>query len=181
MAGHLVTVHVYVVGPTDERPYLTLITSGMSELAMTVPEGHGISPYAELMLCLPSDWPVQDAGLPDAPMAWPVGVLKEAARLPHAYGTWLGPWHSIPNGDPATPYAPETAFSGLVVTPMINVQPEARVIEVGDGTTISLLAVVPLHQAELELKLTQGTNALIAALDRGRVTELLDPARPSFA
>ncbi|MFB6721297.1 hypothetical protein ACFCV3_14090 [Kribbella sp. NPDC056345] len=68
VVGHLVTVHVYVIAPTAERPYQTLITSGMSERPMAVP-----------------------------------------------------------------------------------------------------------------LKLSQGTDALIAALDRGRVTELLDPARPSFA
>ena len=58
MASHLVAVHVYVVAPTEERPYRTLITSGMSELPMTVPEGHDISPYAELMLSLPADWPL---------------------------------------------------------------------------------------------------------------------------
>ena len=48
-----------------------------------------------------------------------------------------------------------------------------------DGRTISLLAVVPLHQAELDLKLTEGTDALLNAFDRVRVTELLDPDRPS--
>ncbi|MEU4620894.1 hypothetical protein AB0G04_13075 [Actinoplanes sp. NPDC023801] len=28
--SHLVSVHVYVIAPTEERPYRTLITSGMS-------------------------------------------------------------------------------------------------------------------------------------------------------
>jgi hypothetical protein len=50
IASHLVGIHVYVIGPTAERPYQTLITSGMSERPMTVPEGQGISPYTELML-----------------------------------------------------------------------------------------------------------------------------------
>ncbi|MGC4866446.1 suppressor of fused domain protein [Micromonospora sp. DT53] len=72
-----VGVHVYVVAPTEERPYRTLITSGMSELPMTVPEGHGISPYAELMLCLPADWPLtRRTGLDDDPAGWPLRVLK---------------------------------------------------------------------------------------------------------
>lgn len=181
LAGYPVAVHIYVIGPTDERPYLTLITSGMSTLPMAVPEGYGISPYAELVLCLPADWPVQDAARPDAPLAWPVGVLKQTARMPHEYETWLGEWHSIPNGDPALPFTSETEFSGVVVTPMVNVRPEARVVEVGDGTTINLLALVPLHRAELDLKVSQGTDALIEALDRGGVTELLDPTRPSYA
>ncbi|GII51320.1 hypothetical protein Psi02_77440 [Planotetraspora silvatica] len=133
IASHLVGVHVYVVGPSAERPYQTLVTSGMSERPMTVPDGHGISPYAELMLCLPADWPLTQAALHDERTGWPVRVLKQVARLPHEYGTW-----------------------------------------------ITLLALIPLHPAEVMLKVSQGTDALIAALDRGGVSELLDPTRPSL-
>ncbi|MEU4712474.1 suppressor of fused domain protein [Micromonospora purpureochromogenes] len=65
-----------------------------------------ISPYAELMLCLPADWPLTRlTGLDDDPAGWPVRVLKQVARLPHEYGTWIGEWHSVPNGDSAQPYA----------------------------------------------------------------------------
>jgi hypothetical protein len=78
------------------------------------------------------------------------------------------------------PYAPGTPFAGVVVTPMLNVRPEARTIDVGDGTRIDLLALVPLHPAEVGLKVSQGTEALITALDRGRVSELLNPTRPSL-
>jgi hypothetical protein len=180
IASHLVGVHVYVVGPSAERPYQTLVTSGMSERPMTVPDGHGISPYAELMLCLPADWPLTQAALLDERTGWPVRVLKQVARLPHEYGTWIGEWHSVPNGDPALPYAPGAPFAGAVVTPMLNVRPEARTIDVADGTRINLLALVPLHPAEVMLKVSQGTDALIAALDRGGVSELLDPTRPSL-
>ncbi|TDD44885.1 suppressor of fused domain protein [Kribbella antibiotica] len=179
--GHHATVHVYVVAPTTERPYLTLVTSGMSELPMAVPEELGITPYTELMLALPANWPLPGTADPDAPGAWPIRLLKQTARMPHEYATWLGIWHSVPNGDPAEPYAPGTSFAGVVVTPMLNVPPEARVIEVGDGTTIDLLALIPLHADEMKLKLSRGTDALIAGLDRGKVSELLDPDRPSFA
>ncbi|GAB3829825.1 suppressor of fused domain protein [Dactylosporangium cerinum] len=181
VASHLVGVHVYLVEPTERRPYRTLITSGMSEQPMTVPDGHGISPYAELMLCLPADWPMTQAALHDDRTGWPVRMLKQVARLPHEYRTWIGPWHSVPNGDPAVPYADGTPFAGVVVTPMLTVPEAGHRIVVGDGTVIDLLALVPLHPAEVALKVTQGTGALIEALDRGGVTELLDPDRPSFA
>ncbi|MDG4772986.1 hypothetical protein [Solwaraspora sp. WMMD792] len=39
------------------------------------------------------------------------------ARLPHEYSTWIGDWHSVPNGDPPQPYAAGTPFAGVVVTP----------------------------------------------------------------
>lgn len=181
IASHLVQVHLYVIGPSEKRPFRTVVTSGMSERPMAVPEGSGISPYAELMLCLPTDWPLTQAAVQDERTGWPIRVLKEVARLPHEYATWIGEWHSVPNGDPAMPYAPGTPFAGVVVTPMLNVAQEARTIEVGDGTRINLLALIPLHPAEIELKVSQGTDALIAALDPGGVSELLDPARPSLA
>ncbi|WP_027344883.1 suppressor of fused domain protein [Hamadaea tsunoensis] len=177
-ASHLVGVHIYVVEPTEERPYRTLVTSGMSERPMTVPEG--ISPYAELMLCLPADWPLTDRALRDERMSWPISLLKQVARLPHEYGTWIGEWHSVPNGDPAQPYAPGAEFAGVVVTPMLHAAPEAHVVDAGDGTLINLLALVPLHPAEIDLKIRAGTDALIEVLDGGGVSEILDPGRPSL-
>ncbi len=184
--SHLVAVHIYVIAPTEERPFLTLMTTGMSERPMTVPQGHGISPYAELVMCLPADWPLADTpartvfpeGVDEAAY-WPVSVLKQVARLAHEYGTWIGEWHSVPNGDPAEPYVPGTPFVGVAVAPMIHARPEARVIEVDDRMSIDVLALIPLHPAEVALKLSKGTDALIEALDRGRVTELLEPNRPS--
>ncbi|MGC4750440.1 suppressor of fused domain protein [Micromonospora sp. DT201] len=74
-----------------------------------------------------------------------------------------------------------TPFAGVVITPMLHVPAEARTIEVGDGTRIALLALIPLHPEEVAVKVDRGTNALIEVLDRGRVTELLDPDRPSYA
>ncbi|MBO3742293.1 suppressor of fused domain protein [Actinoplanes flavus] len=179
MLSHLVAVHVYVVEPTEQRPYRTLITSGMSELPMTVPDG--VSPYAEVMLSLPADWPLDRESLSDPAIYWPIRVLKEIARLPHEYGTWIGEWHSVPNGDPAEPYAPGVGFAAVVVTPMLRVPAEARTIVASDGTEINLLAVIPLHADEAAVKVARGTDALIEILDRGRISELLDPARPSFA
>lgn len=182
VASHLVSVHLYIVAPTEERPYRTVITSGMSELAMTLPHDHDISPYAELMLSLPADWPLsRSTGLDEDPTSWPLQVLKQVARLPHEYGTWIGEWHSVPNGDPAQPYSPQTPFAEVVVTPMLRVPAEARTIEVRDGIDITLLALIPLHPAEIAVKVERGTDALIEVLDRGNVTELLDPHRRSYA
>ena len=181
-ASHLVAVHVYVVAPTEQRPYRTLITSGMSELPMAVPAGHDISPYAELMLSLPADWPLpRTLGMDHDTIEWPVRVLKEIARLPHEYGTWIGEWHSVPNGDPAQPYTADTPFAGVVITPMLRVPPQARTIDVGDGKSIELLALILLHPDEITVKVERGTGARIDVLDRGCITELLDPHRPSYA
>jgi hypothetical protein len=179
LASDLVHIDVHMVEPNPAHPYTTLVTSGMSDLPMTVPVGAGCSRYAELMMCLPADWPLTENAFRDETAYWPVRLLKTVARLPHEYNTWIAAWHSVPNGDPATPYASETPFVGVVVAPMVNCVPEARTITTDTGKDISLLALVPLHPAEVQLKLTEGTDALIAALDRGGVSEVLDPARSS--
>jgi len=38
---------------------------------------------------------------------------------------------------------------------------------------------VPLHPAEIRLKVERGSRALIEAFDRAGVSELVDPRRPS--
>ncbi len=49
----LVHVDIHMVAPTAERNYYTLVTSGMSDRAMTPPESCEAHAYAELMICLP--------------------------------------------------------------------------------------------------------------------------------
>ena len=46
-------------------------------------------------------------------------------------GTRVGAWHSVPNGDPAGPYAPATPFTGVVAVPMLTVPKEAQTVDVG--------------------------------------------------
>src|SRR5687767_4018341 len=86
----LVHLDVLVVGPTDDRPYTTLVTCGMSERPMRVPienpEDLGLIPelrYAELLLCLPPDWPLTSEAFQNEANYWPVRWLKRLARLPH--------------------------------------------------------------------------------------------------
>jgi hypothetical protein len=179
LVSDLVHIDVHVVEPSPARPYFTLVTSGMSDRPMTVPADAGSSPYAELIMCLPADWPMTGEAFRDENAYWPIRLLKMVARLPHEYDTWIAAWHSVPNGDPAEPYAPDTPFVGVLVAPMIKCGSDAHTITTDAGKQISLLALVPLHPAEVRLKLTDGTDALINALDRVTASEVFDPTRPS--
>lgn len=177
-ASDLVHIDVHVTPPSPGRPHYTLVTSGMSDLPMKVPPAID-TPYAELMMALPPDWPLTAEAFWDDAAYWPVHLLKAIARLPHAYGTWIGPEHSIPNGNPPEPYAPSVPFTGVLVAPMLRCEPAARTIVTSEGRRISLLALIPVHQAEMNLKLASGTAALYDAFDRAGVSEVLDPNRPS--
>jgi Suppressor of fused protein (SUFU) len=172
------TVHLDVlrVDPTDERPWYTLVTCGMSAKPMQAPEPE--LAHAELTLALPPDWPMEQEDWRDERHYWPVRLLKFLGRVPHEYDTWLGNGHTIPNDDPPEPYARGTRLCGAIVaTPLLA--PEAfRVLERPAGPT-RFYGVVPLHAAEMEFKLDQGADALYDRLADAGVSELVDPSRAS--
>lgn len=56
------TVHidVHFVRSSPERPWISLVTSGMSDIPMTTPAGAEEFRFAELMIRLPADWKLGD-------------------------------------------------------------------------------------------------------------------------
>lgn len=180
----LVHIDVYKFEPTPERPYFTLVTSGMSDLPMTVPQGVEGMARAELMLCLPPDWPLGHTGevstqgdLADFNNYWPIHTLKYLARMPHEYQTWLGWGHSIPNGDPPQPVA-NTKFVGTVIGPVVTLPDEFVQLEVGDKT-VWFYAIYPVYAEEMQFKIDnpEGADALFERFEKAKVTELVDPLR----
>ncbi|HKN76843.1 MAG TPA: suppressor of fused domain protein [Candidatus Acidoferrum sp.] len=177
------TVHVdiHVVMPSPDRPFYTLLTSGMSDLDMTVPEGAEGLALAEVCLCLPEYWPLNmtNFGWREPNYFWPIGILKQAARYPHVCQTWLGWGHSVPR-TPAPDATPDEArFTGMLFVPPQTFAEGADEVATRDGRTIRYLALIPLLPPELAFKRTFGLEKLEEQLIRSEVTELLDPHRPS--
>lgn len=174
------TVHldVHIVGPSADLPFVRLVTSGMSDLPMATPDDE-VPRHAELMVTLPADWRLDEADLQDERWYWPVRLLKTLARLPHKHATWLGWGHTIPHGDPPAPYAPGTALCGAIILPSLLTDPAFHLLEGADGRRTAFYSVIPLHEDEMELKLREGTDALLERFDRRRVTDVIDPARRS--
>jgi hypothetical protein len=182
------TIHldVYLWSPTPERPFHTLVTSGMSDLPMVLPDGgHGddVTDLAELVVCLPADWPVPDTGdaSRDDDSQFPLYWLKTLARLPSEYGTWLAFGHSIPNGDPAEPLTSGTALVGWMLLPPVTLPAEARSVPLPGGRRIDLFAIVGVTGPELDRKLRAGAGALLDGFDAAGVNEVLDVRRASTA
>jgi hypothetical protein len=171
-----VHVDVHIVPPAKERNYVTLVTSGMSEHPMTVPKKMSEARFAELMLCLPPSWPVEDEALEDEQHGWPIFWLRMLAKAPHEHRTWFGPGHTIPNGDPAEPLGQGTQMCcNLIRSPVLP--PAAfRKLQTKRGT-VNFYAVVPIYLQEMERALANGPASLEALLDQNQVTELLDPRR----
>jgi len=170
----IVHIDVHVIKPTPERNFYTLITTGMSFLPMNTPEGAEGFEYAELMICLPPDWPIEQGDLDNPNYYWPIRWLKMLGRFPHEYDTWLGWEHTMPNGDPAEPLSEQTEMSGIMLLPPLQVHEDFLTLDMGDGREVNFYAIVPLYSEELDFKLKHGSDPLLDKFEEYGVDELLD-------
>lgn len=168
-----VHVDILVVAPTEERPCYTLVTCGMAEKPMAAPDDDPALAYTELVLVLPPDWPLKDAK-----GGWPLKLMQDLAELPHRFETWLYCGHTVPNGDPAEPYARGAGFTGVVLATPLLVPDGFDVVQAGDRQ-VRFQSVLPLYTDEMELKLAQGAEALFDRLGDAGVSEGLEVGRPS--
>lgn len=173
-----VHVDVYWVKPSDERPFHTLVTSGMSDKPMNTPDGLDGFDFAELCICLPGEWKISDEDFQDEKNYWPVRWLKYLARFPHEYNTWLGFGHTIPNGDPAVPFAENTQLNTMVLLPSIMFGEAFHTLKL-DNKSVNFYALIPLYTEEVDFKLNKGVEALFEGFDKYGVTDIVEIDRPN--
>ena len=177
----VVHVDVHVVCPTPTRPYFTLLTSGMSDLDMRVPEGLEDLALAEVCLCLPKEWPLamDDFGWREPRYFWPIAILQQAARYPHINQTWFSWGHTVGSVERPEPLHVETRFTGLLLANPATFPEGADTVETKDGRAIHYLALIPLLEQEMKFKQKFDSATLLQKLKESDVTELLNPKRSS--
>lgn len=176
--GYGIDLDILHVEATETKPFHVLITSGMSDRPMAVPEDveDEVSPRSELVLGLDASWPFEPQHISDDRYAWPLKLLASLARLPHAHELWLGPGHTLPNGDPPAPYYPDAGFCGVLIAPPVAMPPDFVQLELDEGR-LDFWGVVPVYAEEMKLKLERGTQALFERFDQHGINEILIPNR----
>ncbi|WP_379953053.1 suppressor of fused domain protein [Dokdonia sp. R78006] len=175
-----VHIDVHWVKPTEERPFHTLVTSGMSDKAMNTPEDVIDCDYAEISICLPASWKISEEDFKDENNYWPIRWLKQIARFPHEYNTWVGYGHTIPNGNPAEPFAPNTQLNTMVLLPTIVFKEDFHSLKLANKT-IDFYTLIPLYSEEVNVKIKKGVEALFDGFDKHAVTDILELNRPNTA
>ncbi|MBX2813000.1 MAG: suppressor of fused domain protein [Myxococcales bacterium] len=172
-------VAVLHVPATQYKPFQVLCTAGMSATPMPVPEDEPERPQRiELMLGLPADWSVASS---EQQHTWPARLLASLALFPQKYAAWLGVGHTVPHGEPMQPYDSSTQLCCALIAPPLSLPPEAQTITTIAKHQAHMLAVVPLFEHEVNLKLEQNVNTLFERLDNQQVNEVIDPHRRSVA
>lgn len=165
LISDIVHIDVHFMEPTNEEPFRVIYTTGMSDLPMTLPseieEEWGQLKRAELMIFLPESWPIDSEAFKDEGYYWPIRLLKQLARFPHRYNTWLGYGHTIPNSDEYDTYAENTQLNGVILSAL---KEEISSINTKDGNLINIYSVIPLYKEEMDYKLENGMDALFEKL-----------------
>jgi len=179
-ASERVCVDVLHVLPSARRNFHVLVTSGLSDRPMSAPRGSDDCRFAELYLCLPAAWPLRTQDLTDERNHWPIRLLQLLGRFPHAFDTWLWMYHTVPNFDPPKPYADNTRLCAAMLAPPISLPMDFASLKVSGLGPIHFFSVLPLHQDEIDFKIKNGGEPLMANLfKQGVIADIVDPARKS--
>jgi hypothetical protein len=174
-----VHIDIHVVEPNEAVPFYTLVTSGMSDRPMSTPPDASQRSYAEMVIRLPADWPVSREAFKDESHYFPMRLLKMLARLPHDYNTFLASTHTVPNGDPARPYAPNTNLCCAMIYVPVTLPQDFFTLQIDDTKTIHFYGTFLLYKEEMDFKLKHGADALLEIFRVTKVTELVEVTRPS--
>ena len=170
-------IDLHIIKPTNERPFHTVITSGMSDRPMVVPEGAEECRLAELVISLPPDWPMDEKSWENERHWWPFRWLKQLARFPHEYATWLFCGHTIPNDDPPVPFAPTTEFCCMLLASPVLCSDDGGCLPIDDATKIYFHSLIPIYREEMDFALNRSSDELLERLGEAGVTELLEIGR----
>ncbi|MBP3194780.1 MAG: suppressor of fused domain protein [Cardiobacteriaceae bacterium] len=165
------------------EPSNIIITCGMSARPIPSTGEDGTMPhYAELLIILPPDWPININAFADYNNYWPLHWLKTLARLPHRCNQWIGEGQTFANSQTASTIA-NTPYGGfLLFSPLISLPEEFSIMETPDGGLLHFYALVPLTPEELTFKNNFGLEALLLKCKQNSdvaITDRIVGNRPS--
>jgi hypothetical protein len=163
-----IDVYTYERGQQG-RDFCTLVTSGMSDLEMSIPAGAEAPRRVELIFYCSE--PNQEY----------IKTMRWLAHFPHDQKSWIGSGHTIPNGNPPEPFWGSSALDTiLLLQPIVKrdtTLPDELIL---GGEPVHFLWVVPLTTPECNLKLAKGFGAILKLFQQNHHPHVFDPNRTSY-
>lgn len=164
-----IDVYNYVSRGKEGVDVCILVTSGMSDLEMTLPNGVEAPKRTELILYCRE--PRQEY----------IDTIRWLAHFPHDAKTSIGPYSTIPNGNPPAPFWGSPVLDTILLLPPIVARDQRLPDElVLDGEPVHFLWLVPITTPECNLKLKKGVDALLHLFEQNRHSHVFDPHRRSY-
>lgn len=159
-----------------KSPVTVLVTNGLSNYKMPVPDVMKGYEFNELYFCLPSYWEWEDTENPK--MNWVFDWIQRLAAYVQEKQTWFGHGHTMPCGKEAKALSETMKQNHFFLSNPIYLEEALVPIEKGDKT-IHFLAIIPVFKDEFEYKQARGTFKFMQKLANKGITEKLDDYRGS--
>lgn len=154
---------IIIVPPTEEDPYIKLVTMGAGAYKMNIPKELKsiVCDRAEYVIFLPKDWNLESSKEEDF---WPIRMLKTIARLTVDTEDWLSYGHTIQ----LESVAKNTGFNSCAL--LFSTGKKGQIVKplkLGIfGKEVAFYQLYPLYPEELEFKLEHSMDKLIDKLDK---------------
>lgn len=159
-----------------KSPVHVIVTNGLRDYNMPVPEKWKGREFNELYFCLPSYWEWEDTDNPQ--MNWVFYWIQRLAKFVVQEETWFGHGHTMPCGKEMNPLSSTMKQNNFMLAdPMLLEQEMASVMV--DGKDIHFLSIIPLYKNEIDYKQSKGTFKFMQKLVNNGITEKLDDYRGS--
>jgi len=172
---------VYHIKPKN-AVFEMLMTSGMSSIAMNISSIQKDAEnyqFAELMTLIPAGIDFGATYPSGKKHDWIIAMIKQAAKFPHFYDTWIGVGHSIQAEESIIPYSNSTKFCGCLVLPTMTFPEEFQTIKSLNGI-INVYGLFPLYKEELQFKIENGFNKFVQFLIENNTEEIIDFKRKNY-
>lgn len=155
-------------------PVSVLMTNGLSDYKMPVPENTDENEYNELYFCLPSYWEWEDMENPRT--NWVFSWIQRLAKHVVENKTWFGHGHTMPCGAEMEPLSDTMQQNHFILSNPRLLEMELMPVTV-DGREINFLGIIPIFPDEMDYKQGRGTFKLMQKFSNKGVTEQLDDFR----
>lgn len=155
-------------------PVTILMTNGLSNYSMPVPEPLVGYEHNELYFCLPSYWEWE--ALDDPKMNWVFQWIQRLAKYVQEKNTWFGDGHTMPCGKEMNPLSETMQQNHFFLSSPLLLEQELEPLQIGDKT-VHFLAIIPIFGDEMDYKQGKGTFKLKQKLSTHGITEMLDDYR----
>jgi len=180
-----IDMHLYPKAPIDG--FHTIVTTGLAERPMNVPDevpDPDQYRYAELVLHLPEEWPMEWEELKKPENWWPLNALYSLAKLPHERESWVWGGHTLRSNANLDPYSHDTQLCAALVCPSYLLPDGGESITMPDGREVVFLTLAFLYREELEFCMENYSDAFLDLVQQSGLSPIdffvLDKDRPNL-
>lgn len=157
-----------------KSPVTLLMTNGLSDYKMSVPEIMAGHEFNELYFCLPSYWDIHDSE--NTQMNWVYHWIQRLSKYVQEKHSWFGHGHTMPCGKEMKSLSHTMKENHFFLSNPMLLENELVPTEI-NNKTVRFLSIIPIFEDEMDYKQGKGTFKFIQKLRNQGVSEKLDDYR----